>query len=227
LKLKSCLLFLLSMFFIGTAKAEFAETDLLYSSQMRQTDTRVARDPRTWQFLGALGMGVPVMSDSQDQREFASHSGFGIPLHFGIAAFHPREKPSSTHWGYSLDFMAYSKQNISLFFSDSASASQTILGVSILHYLNDQRTLFLRSSLGLAGITYQQEIEFLGNKATIKENQYSNGYGFLAELGNSFKSENYPEIFTYSLTLGAASAFNRSGVGADLAYVSANVGVLW
>ena len=225
--LKTCLLFLLPVLFISSAKADIEDPALIHRNEKYQEDLRVARDPKTWQFLGTLGMGVPFMSPSQDQKEFASHSGFGIPLHIGFAVFHPRETPASIHWGYSLDFMAYSKQNRSLFFADSADVGQALLGASVLYYLNDRRTLFLRSSLGLAGITYQQEIELLGSKATIKENQYSNGYGVLVELGNSFKSETYAEIFTYSLTVGAATAFSRSGVGADLAYVAANVGFLW
>jgi len=227
LDFKTCLLFLLPVLFISSAEAYIEDPAVIQRSEKYQADLRVARDPTTWQFLGTLGMGIPVMSSTQDQKEFASHSGFGIPLHVGFAVFHPREKPASIHWGYSLDFMEYSKKNRSLFFADSAGVGQALLGASVLYYLNDRRTWFLRSSLGLAGITYEQEIELLGKKATIKENQYSNGYGFLVELGNSFKSETYAEIFTYSLTVGAATAFSRSGIGAELAYVAANVGFLW
>lgn len=223
MEFKKCLFFPLAVLFISYANANSEVSTLLPS----QEELRVARDSKTWQFLGTLGVGIPVMGSSQDEKEFASHSGFGIPLHIGFAVFHPREKPAPIHWGYSLDFIAYSKKNTSLFFADSAGVSQALLGGSVLYYLNDRRTLFLRSSLGFAGITYEQETDFLGSKATIKENQYSNGYGVLVELGNSFKSETYAEILTYSLTVGSATAFSRSGVGADLAYVAANVGFLW
>lgn len=222
-----CLFLILSVLLASSAKAVSEDPALTLEQEKYQADRRVARNPWTWQFLGSLGVGVPVLGSSQDQKEFSSLNGFGVPLHFGFAAFHPRETPGSIHWGYSLDLMDYTKENRSLLSAYSAGVGHVLLGGSVLYYLNDGRTLFLRSSLGLAGITYQQEVELLGNKTKIKENQYSNGYGALVELGDSFKSAYYDEIFTYSLSVGGATAFSRSGDTADLAYVAVNVGFLW
>ncbi|WP_413290967.1 hypothetical protein [Bdellovibrio sp. HCB337] len=181
----------------------------------------------TWQILGNFGVGIPVMNSTVDQQSFSNHDGFGVPMHLAFAGFHPNETSGQLHWGYSMDAMLFSKTYWSYLGSDSAEIGQVLLGGSVLYYLNDRRTMFLRSSLGFSGITYEHETNFYGDRRIENRSEYSNGYGFLVEIGDSFKTELFAEMLTYSLTLAGASAFSKSGVNADLGYISANIGILW
>ncbi|MNK07776.1 hypothetical protein D3C87_256940 [compost metagenome] len=185
-----------------------------------------ARRPEQWQLRGGFGLGVPFVTASENQTKLESHSGIGLPLNFIIGVYHPNSSGGRGHFGYTIDITTYSKRNLNLIGNDSVSFSQGTVGGSYLFYLTDNREYFIRSTIGLSGITYQEETPTAQGNST-KNSEYSNGLGLLFEVGGTIKSDSFSRLFTYSGLVSSSTASNPTLGHVRALYLSANVGVLW